>query len=289
MEVFSLRKTRTIIFLCVFFVMSATIGVFAADTIKKVEAYLRSDFQVFLNGDKVDVGPVLIYENRSYLPLRTVGELVDAEVVWNEENKGIYINQRYHGQPVPIGSDKEEDYEKIELNAVSVLHFTYLGKDRSVVVNREGYGKVYYRVWDLNLMGIDTEGLVKTRDPFTGHLFVEEKELSQVWQPPTNYRYKDVEIPEKNEEKAEVIKSFIKSIPYKNAQARDEDPLPYIEYYYPVTVYAIDALPDDEYNILTLEDGQLCWYTVKLKLSREDRWYQSGYQKSTKELNYYRY
>lgn len=275
----------------VFFIVSASIGAFGASKIERVDAFLRPDFQVFLNGEKVDAGTVLLYESRSYLPLRRVAELVDAEIIWRDENKGIYINQRYHGQPVPVGKDDERDYARMELNAVSVLHITHLGAERSIVVNRDQQGKQYYRVWDLNLSGINTDGLVKSIDPFTEHLFVEEEELSKVWEPPVSYVYKDVVVAEEHERKAEIIEGFIESIPYMNARARGEEPLPHLGYYYPVTVYAIDVLPDDEYQILTMEEGEYCWYTVKLRENREGIWYQSGVNKIVKERTnyYYRY
>lgn len=277
-----MTKSR-IALLTLLIIVSASFGALAANSIQKVTAYIRADFQVFLDGEKADVGPVLIYNDRSYLPLKQVGELIDAEVIWRNENKGIYINKRYPGQP-ELPADDDVIHDQITLSTVSTNVFTYLGGDYSVVTYRD-LGKLYYREKDLNLMGIDTSGMVKAFDTFTEQLYIEESELEGAWkeQPRINYFSDRVIFRENDKEKADVIWHFIENIPLMNALARGEELRP-PEFYYPAHVYTIDVLPNDEYNILTMEEGEICWYLVKLSKSSIGTWYQSQYTKKAQQL-----
>lgn len=280
-------KKMRIGLLVLFFIISASIGAIASSKIQRVDAFLRPDFQVFKDGKKVDVDTVLIYEDRSYLKLIEIGKLLDVDVVWNNDNKGIYINSRYEGQPeIPID---DVVYDDFTIEHVSAYSLTYLGRDYPVVSTRI-MGKLYYRAIDVNVMGVNTAGMVKLRDTFTGHLFVEESEVQPFWKeaPRINYYNQDVAFFETDKDKADVIYNFIENIPMMNALARGEE-LRDPRYYFPATVYAIDVLPDDEYNILTMEDGELAWYLVKLRKSSVDTWFYSEYTRKSIQPYLYRY
>src|SRR5690554_2179613 len=276
MEVFFLKRTR-VLFLTLFFLVSASIGVFAADHIKKVEAYIREDFQIFLNGKKVDVGEILVYENKSYLPLTEVGQLVDSEIKWKESNKGIYINQRYQGQPTQPVADNLT-YDNIELYQPEIFNVSYLGDEYNVfantVYNYETYeSTLYYREKDLNLMGINTKGLRKALDSFTDQIYISKDEVAGLWieTPKFTRSYEFKFMGEKDEDRMKKVNSFIESIPITEASLRGED----ISHgYFPtVNVFLIDTLPNNEYNILTYHNGIYSWYWVKLKQNMYDHWY----------------
>lgn len=76
-------------------------GVYANDTLEKVEAYLRPDFKVEVNGKSVKDAIPLIYEGDSYLPFRAIGELLGAVVSWDEDKKTIRLAMPVVPQPQP--------------------------------------------------------------------------------------------------------------------------------------------------------------------------------------------
>lgn len=280
-----MKKTR-ILFLSLFFLISASIGVFAADSIKKVDAFIRSDFQVFLDGKKTDITPILIYQNRSYLPLRQAAELLGVDVVWNAKNKGIYINQRYSGQPVKA-EDAGKRYDLMNFYQPMMYKAVYLGGEHQLLTNEAYDRKMYYREKDLNYMGIDTRGLLKVREPLTDQLYVDSQEVSALWKetPTLMASYEFTIMNEHDEDRTQYIKDFIEYLPMREAVLRGEEVQP--KYYYnPPLVYMIDALPDNEYNILTFQydDSSFAWYTIQLKKSQNGMWYESGYSKKSRVM-----
>lgn len=79
-----------------------TSGVYADDALQQVQAFLRPDFKVEVNG-KLAKGTVpLIYEGNSYLPFRTVGELLGAVVNWDEDKKTIKLAMPVVPQPTDL-------------------------------------------------------------------------------------------------------------------------------------------------------------------------------------------
>lgn len=51
----------------------------------------QNDLKVFVNGDKVDCEPIL-YNDKTYIPLRAVSEAMGAEVDWNSDQNAAYVN-----------------------------------------------------------------------------------------------------------------------------------------------------------------------------------------------------
>jgi hypothetical protein len=288
MEVFRLKKSR-ILFLSLFFMFSASIGVLAANGMEKIEAYLRSDFQVFVDGKKVDVGPVLIYKDRSYLPLARIGPMVGAEVNWKAENKGIYINQRYAGQPQQE-LDDDLVYDEINLYQPAAYTVSYLGGEYRLLANTTYDYRMYYREKDLNRMGVNTKGLRKAEEKFTKELYIDTEEVAPLWkeQPLLTPAYEFAVSGERDEARIKVVKEFVESIPLTEAimdpDSTYENPYDHPYNYYTPVVYAVDALPDYEYNILVSFDGRYNWYKLKLKQYDSEKWYQSGYNKISQEM-----
>ncbi|TNJ67136.1 hypothetical protein FE784_06205 [Paenibacillus hemerocallicola] len=96
MERAGLKKT---ILLTIAMGIVFTGGVYAKDTLEKVEAYLRPDFKVEVNGKSVKDATPLIYEGNSYLPFRSIGELLGAVVSWDEDKKIIKLAMPVQSQP----------------------------------------------------------------------------------------------------------------------------------------------------------------------------------------------
>lgn len=72
------------------------IQIFASDAIRHITAAVNETFQIKVDGEKTDLPDeyeLLIYNNRSYLPLRAVADMVGADIFWNDEDQTIEINR----------------------------------------------------------------------------------------------------------------------------------------------------------------------------------------------------
>ncbi|WP_438444878.1 stalk domain-containing protein [Gorillibacterium sp. sgz5001074] len=155
-------------------------GVWASDGIQKVEAYLRPDFNIVLDGKPVALDkPVLLYNDSSYLPLRKIGELLNATVGWKEETRTVYINSRYNGQPV-LEEPNRGPYNAITVEHPFAYQVTYLGGTYTLVGTYLN-GVKYYRAADLALMGVDVRALTKSEDTYTGNLYVLSEEAERLF------------------------------------------------------------------------------------------------------------
>lgn len=91
-------KKRVWILVSVLCIVAFAGGVLAKTAIEKIEAELRPDFKVIIdgkaqgfenvNGEKVY--PIL-YEGTTYLPLRAIGEIMGKVVYWYEDDKTIEL------------------------------------------------------------------------------------------------------------------------------------------------------------------------------------------------------
>jgi hypothetical protein len=155
-------------------------GVWASDGIEKVEAFLRPDFHVLIDGKPVTLDkPVLLYDDSSYLPLRKISELLNADVKWVEDSRSIYINTRYAGQPT-LPDTNTGPYAEISVKSPFPYQATYLGGSYTLVSAMAG-PSLYYREHDLALMGVDTRGLTKSKDTNTGMLYVHQEDVNLLW------------------------------------------------------------------------------------------------------------
>lgn len=66
---------------------------------KAVTAYVDPQVNIIINSAKfvpydLDSGKqmdILIYNNRTYLPVRSIGEALDAKVGWDDKTRTVYI------------------------------------------------------------------------------------------------------------------------------------------------------------------------------------------------------
>jgi hypothetical protein len=68
-------------------------SIFAASNIEKIEAYINNDVKIEIDGKPfVSEFPILVYEKRTYLPLRTVGEdIMGKSVDWDSETQTVLM------------------------------------------------------------------------------------------------------------------------------------------------------------------------------------------------------
>ncbi|MDF2925989.1 MAG: hypothetical protein K0R57_4903 [Paenibacillaceae bacterium] len=157
-------------------------GAWATNGIEKVEAFLRPDFKMVVDGKSVQLeNPVLLYNDNSYLPVRAISEILGAEVNWDGRTNTIYVNPRFAGQPETPAAD--DTYINIEMKNPTAYQLRYLGKDYGIL-SLVHDGVYYYRVLDLARMGVDTRGLKKAREINTHSLYVRQDEVEKLWKEP---------------------------------------------------------------------------------------------------------
>ena len=77
--------------------------IFAASAIEKIEAYINHDMTFTFDGEKKalpDDYEVLVYKDKSYVPVRFVAENLGATVDWNDDTKVIAITSAKPETPI---------------------------------------------------------------------------------------------------------------------------------------------------------------------------------------------
>lgn len=271
-------KVRTVALLSALILASFATGAYAASNIEEVKAYLRKDYQVFVNGVKTDVGPVLVYDNKSYLQLTAIGKVMGADVAWNQENQGIYVNPMIYIKPDPTDNPNTQ-YTDITMLQPQGYKATYRGAETSVLsVMTSDYRTTYYRVSDMKRLNIDMSGLHLARETLTGELYVSNKELTRLGQdqPKFTYAYDKLVTGDPDPDKLKVVQAYLDGLPalYKALNMKDPK-FPQMDYYTVPYIYVIDALPNDEFNILGSENNHYKRYWLKLKKNVLGNWYRA--------------
>lgn len=89
--------------------LSFTTVAFSASTLQKVDAYLRPDFNVNVDGKAVKLNAVpIVYDGSTYLPVREISGILNKKVDWKDETLTIEIKQNgIIGNPVFAGDYQE--------------------------------------------------------------------------------------------------------------------------------------------------------------------------------------
>lgn len=260
-----------------------TVGVYAEDVLQRVEAYLRPDFQVVLDGKPVQLsGPPLIYEDKSYLPLAELGRLMGANILWKGDTKTIYINSRIN--PEQRSENRNPVYESIELYNPYSITLKYLGAEYPMLItynNSTTNFAPYYRESDVKRMGVDTNGLNKAKERLTGAIFISESELNKrLRQTPEHVYSADYETyvisEELHPEKLKMLRSHVKNTLTNNYGKIYTSKKPIIidkvageealyDYYYLETVRSQDGYVLERYS------------RDRLKVSKSTDWLNTGY------------
>jgi hypothetical protein len=234
-----------------------TAGVYAQDAMEQVQAFLRSDYSVVVDGQKVNLAnPPLIYNNNSYLPVKELSGYLGGVVNWQADTKTIYINSKINSEQPETG---DITYDEIKLTNPRAYYLTYLGGEYPMLITTAS--KLYYREKDLKRMGIDTNGLRKAKEKYTGDIFLSEDEVSKRWKEKPNYssskKSSIVVTGEENPDKLKALKEYSDSM--KTYTIND------IAYYRSSVI--IDALPEeDEYEYLYKENNH--FFRAHLKLTK---------------------
>lgn len=93
-----MKKKLAFVLAGVVAISSFAVGAMSKNIVEKIEAELRGDFTVYVDGKKQTfrdvngnvVDPVL-YEGTTYLPVRAIGELMGKTVYWYQDEKKIEL------------------------------------------------------------------------------------------------------------------------------------------------------------------------------------------------------
>ncbi|MBQ8540298.1 MAG: PepSY domain-containing protein [Clostridia bacterium] len=93
-----MKKKLVVMLAGVVAISSFAVGAMSKSIVEKIEAELRGDFTVYVDGKKQTfrdaggnvVDPVL-YEGTTYLPVRAIGELMGKTVYWYQDEKKIEL------------------------------------------------------------------------------------------------------------------------------------------------------------------------------------------------------
>jgi hypothetical protein len=259
-----------------------TAGVYAEDVLQRVEAFLRPDFKIVLNGNPVQLsGPTLIYDGSSYLPLKELGNMLGANVIFKDAEKTIYINSRINPEQT-IEDNAGTDEFKFR-NPLSIM-VNYLGAQYPVLTaNAEGTTNnslVYYRLSDLRRMGIDTSAMKKSKEKLSEELYVTDSELKlflkQLPTPVNTYsRDRYVITGEVNTKKIEAIQTHLRMM--MNSQNEDNRDKDIKDFRYTTKPVIVDKMETENmydylfYQTLYLEKATISRYVrTKLILTKNE-------------------
>jgi len=272
-------------FVALLILISMSIGAAANSQLEKIQAFIRSDFKVQINGIGSNIGPVLIYEDRSYLPVDKVARAVGSNVYWDAETKTIHINNRVQGQQEQK-PDEGLIRETIELYMPQAYIAKYNGNEETVLTNTiysESGMLVYYREKDMQRLGVDTRALSKAIEQDSNDIYIREEELAKSWRekPVFSYMYTLAILGGTDPAKLDYVQNFVDGIPIMEEvlyKQHNVDPYGH-QYLGPPQVYAIDFVSENEVDILFRSADKFGKYTLTLKKNAGDKWYYSDYTK----------
>lgn len=104
-----MKKFLTIIIIT----MLLTTTVFGAQITKKIEVVFNA-ISLEVNGEKIKADNIL-YEGTTYVPLRTISELLGNEVTWIKETKTAQINSEHTKQEYPVATITMNNGDQIKI------------------------------------------------------------------------------------------------------------------------------------------------------------------------------
>lgn len=245
-------------------------GAAASNGIERVDAFLRPDFKLIVDGKTAQLNnPILVYNDTSYLPIREISGLLGADVNWNNSSYTAYINSRFEGQPAQ--PEDSTDFQEIEMKNPTPMYMKYLGREYGLM-SFYGDMSMYYRVIDLNRMGVDTGGILKYREKNTHELYITQQDAEKLWK----------ERPE-NRPRNGTITSGIndtKTKEFLQTMVTEIQPFQFESYPYTVfspfaSVFFIDTIDDHPGNFAMYfwnQQGKVGVIMVKIEKDANDNW-----------------
>jgi hypothetical protein len=95
---------------------------YAGNGYQKVEVYFQR-VKVALNGHTADLGKdSIIYNGSVYVPLRSLGEMLDAQVGWDDENQTVHLDFLKDRKGEAYQASTQGLYQYIAIEQNRILH-----------------------------------------------------------------------------------------------------------------------------------------------------------------------
>jgi hypothetical protein len=116
-----MRKKITICGFVIAITLIALAKAVSASDIESLEAYV-AQFRVFVNGEEQNFeNPIVTINNRTYIPLREIGEVLGMNVEWDEENRKTIINHFLMWKPFDNNSVWDTVYRLEENISIAII------------------------------------------------------------------------------------------------------------------------------------------------------------------------
>ncbi|MFD2672010.1 stalk domain-containing protein [Marinicrinis sediminis] len=251
-------------------ILAFTAGAYAKEGLDKIEAYLRPDFTIQVNGKKVELQePPLVYQNRTYLPISRIGELLHSDVVWEGSTKTIYVSNMTSAPPTSIPDMTE--YETIEASYFQGMVTSFSGRQYPVLTMHDMQYEMYVRATDLERLGVDIEGLQLVKESKTEQWYVRYAEAK------TLMTSLDLQYPmqsgplvsgEFNSEKIKLLQNYR---PLAVIEVRQPDgSIRYEQQPGFGTIYYIDRVQNEENMYIAFLQSGMRYYTLKIELAQRE-------------------
>jgi hypothetical protein len=251
--------------------VSFAAGASAADVLQKVDAYLRPDFTVQIDGKKANLGtPPLVYNGSSYLPLRALGEALGVNVGWDESTKTIIVNRPSANVPgAGTGSGGATDptvvpEKEILLENLMTVKAIYQGEEYPVLANLYK-GVIYLRFKDVAKVPVHLGNLPLSTEKITKETYVHIDLIRPKW--------------EQSAVTTDKLDGPVSEVPLTKGQMEE------LKHYFSIinaTPYAVKAGDEpNEYMVIAKSMGDVRYveYSIYMRLSdsnKEDSWVVSG-------------
>ena len=151
-----MKKRLAIVLTVVALISSFTVGVMSQGLIEKIEAEIRGDFTVVIDGKKQtfrdangNVVEPILYNGTTYLPIRAIGEIMGKTVYWYQDEKRIELVENTGEETLVTDADvivdaadktkpvKDKDVVKIDKVQAADVEIT-LEKAKGLVLKKAG-------------------------------------------------------------------------------------------------------------------------------------------------------
>lgn len=139
-----MKKNRLLVLvLAIGMVLGAGASSFAGSAIEKVQAYINHDMSFEFNGTKAELPDgysTLVYEGRSYVPVRFIAEQLGIDVDWNDTTKVISINSQEDGKDPGEEPNNSDNQDKNDYKALPLYKENLDSKVSAILFSRDEYG-----------------------------------------------------------------------------------------------------------------------------------------------------
>lgn len=245
-------------------------GAAASDGLKTVAARLFPNAAARVDGAAKPLAPPLLYRDKIYVQLESLEKALGMEMTWDADENRLSVSTGRTANPPSSGNvarpvrgtastGSNKTVGEMRFSTIVKYEATYKDKVYPILAN-EYMDTIYFRVSDVQAMGIDVKGMDVVEEKNTKDQFIEVHKLEGLWD----------EMPFFNLLKTPVVSGYVTTEQINAMQA------------YTSNAHAIKALGNNQFEVLAERgDKQLYVYTLKLNQlnnSSSSYWYVSSVQ-----------